>query len=357
MLRTMPAQEVLQRRRREEVLLAQAQVLAGGGVVARVQHARNRFEPHAVRKRAHVVAAVEVVERERVGRTRRPQAQRVDVPPAPAGDRRVERHGIHRLGSGMPHCARARPSGPRLPSRCRRSPRCRSPRDARTPTGCRTPATPQAFRAASRRAAPGGRCRGRSGCRSRARECDSVAMLSMKHAASRPRPPLPSAASGSSARIAFEIDAELVQRRARGLGKSQVRQRVEQHAADQELEREVVHALAPVAIAAARGLAPAIDDAVARRERHGDEPVVVARMAGLLRHHVAQLGQHGVAKRLDVAWQIGDRRKSVEDGGGGVHGLRKCSGLVAHPRIIPFALRSPPPACTLGVPPVQRGLR
>ena len=57
-----PAQEILQRRRGEEELLPQPQLVAGGRVVARIEHARDRFEAHAVGERADVVAAVEVVE-------------------------------------------------------------------------------------------------------------------------------------------------------------------------------------------------------------------------------------------------------------------------------------------------------
>ena len=69
-------------------------------------------------------------------------------------------------------------------------------------------------------------------------------MLSMKQAASRPRPPLPSAASGSAVADAVEVDAELGERLARGLGQAEVAERVEQQPPDQELEREVVDPLA-----------------------------------------------------------------------------------------------------------------
>jgi hypothetical protein len=67
---------------------------------------------------------------------------------------------------------------------------------------------------------------------------------------------------------------------------------VEQHAPDQELEREVIHTLAAVAIGAARRLAPAVDDVVARGERQRDQPVVVACVRRLPRHAVAQLREH-----------------------------------------------------------------
>ena len=85
-----PPEKILQRRRGEEELLAQPQLVARGGIVAGIEHARDRFEAHAVGERAHVVAAVEVVEAQRIGRARGPQSQRVDVPAVPTGDRRIE---------------------------------------------------------------------------------------------------------------------------------------------------------------------------------------------------------------------------------------------------------------------------
>jgi hypothetical protein len=104
-LRLVPAQEILQRRRGEEELLPQPQLVAGGRVVARVEHARDRFEAHAVGERADVVAPVEVVEPQRIGRARGPQAQRVDVPATPSGDRCVEGDRVDAL-RGIPAVAR-----------------------------------------------------------------------------------------------------------------------------------------------------------------------------------------------------------------------------------------------------------
>ena len=85
-----PAQEVLQRRRGEEEFLPQPQLVPGRRLVAGVEHARDRFETHAVGQRTDVIAAIEVLEPQRIPRPGRPQSQRVDVPAAPAGDRRVE---------------------------------------------------------------------------------------------------------------------------------------------------------------------------------------------------------------------------------------------------------------------------
>jgi hypothetical protein len=106
LLRPMAAQQVLQRRGGEEELLPQPQVLARGGLVARIQHARDRLEAHAVGERADVIAAVEVEQRQRIGRARGPQPQRVDVTAAPAGDRRVEGDRVDRFGGFPIGCAR-----------------------------------------------------------------------------------------------------------------------------------------------------------------------------------------------------------------------------------------------------------
>ena len=117
--------------------------------IPRVEHARDRLGAGALRQRADVVAAVEVVEPDRIGRLRAPQAERVDAVAAPAGDRRVvgdRHHFFLRLPDVTAPCRPA--PAPRSP--CRRS-RCDRPlRAARIPTGCRARASPPASRPASR---------------------------------------------------------------------------------------------------------------------------------------------------------------------------------------------------------------
>ncbi len=81
--------EVLQGGRGEEELLAQTQFLSGVGIVAWVEHAGDGFRAHPVAERAHVVAAVELVEVEFLDGAGRPQAQRVRVISAAAHDRCV----------------------------------------------------------------------------------------------------------------------------------------------------------------------------------------------------------------------------------------------------------------------------
>ena len=86
----MAADDVLQRRRGEEILLAQPQFLSGRSGVGGVEHAGDRVGPGQVGERAGIIAAIEGLEADRVGRLRAPQAKRVHPPAAPADDRRIE---------------------------------------------------------------------------------------------------------------------------------------------------------------------------------------------------------------------------------------------------------------------------
>ena len=52
-------QQILQRRGNEKVLLTQAQLLAGGGVVGRIEHPRDAFGTYRLGHRAEVIARIE----------------------------------------------------------------------------------------------------------------------------------------------------------------------------------------------------------------------------------------------------------------------------------------------------------
>ena len=121
----------------------------------------------------------------------------------------------------------------------------------------------------------------------------------MKQAASRPRPPLPSAASGSSWRISARSTPR-AESFARRLGQAEIVQPVHQQAADQELDGEVVDLLAAGLVAAPRRAHPAVDDAVAHGQRQRHEPVARARGARVLADGVDQLGQDRLAQLLAV---------------------------------------------------------
>ena len=99
--RQMAVDQILQRGRDEEIFLAQPQLAARGALVVRIEEFADRFGARFLGDGADIVAGVEDVEPERVGRTRRPQPQRVDVLAAPADDRGVIGDRLHGLG-GMP---------------------------------------------------------------------------------------------------------------------------------------------------------------------------------------------------------------------------------------------------------------
>ncbi len=133
----------------------------------------------------------------------------------------------------------------------------------------------------------------------------TVAMLSMKHAARRPRPPLPSAASGSSSADRIEIDGELAQREPHRLRQAEIAQRLLEQTADQEFERKIIDALAAGAEGLARRGHPAVDDAVAHGKDGGEQPIVVLRDDRVLADRIGELC-HDLAARSE--WASSRRR-------------------------------------------------
>ncbi len=97
----------------------------------------------------------------------------------------------------------------------------------------------------------------------------------MKQAASRPRPPLPSAASGSQLAQLGEADAEIAERGLEHRQQAHIVQRVGEQPADQEFEREVIDPLAAGVVALLLRRQPAVHDAVAQRQRRGLVPVAL----------------------------------------------------------------------------------
>ena len=205
----------------------------------------------------------------------------------PADDRRVVGGGLHPLGrvpdEALVGAVRRRGTRPSRRSRCRRPPRA-----GRTPRGCRARARSPAARPASRRRSPGGRGRGGSGCRSRRPARPTVAMLSMKQAASRPRPPLPSAASASSSAISSKSTSSSFSAARIGSAEPEVRDRVAHQPADQELEAEVVDPLLALEVGRAGGVHPVLDGAVAGDQDHRLQPVVRLGDLGVLADAIGQ---------------------------------------------------------------------
>ena len=128
----------------------------------------------------------------------------------------------------------------------------------------------------------------------------SVAMLSMKQAASRPRPPLPSAASGSSARSLSRSTSRPAKRGAHGLEYAQVVEVVEQQPADEKFQRQVIDALRPLLVGVADAGEPAIDDAVPQSEGGGHEPVALGGDGASLADGIRQFFQDGGLQRREI---------------------------------------------------------
>jgi hypothetical protein len=95
-----------------------------------------------------------------------------------------------------------------------------------------------------------------------------------------------------------EIDAEHVERLAHRRCQPEVGHRIDEQSPDQELEREIVDALATGAVGGARRIEPAIDDAVAHGERRRHEPVVIQRVRAILADHVGELAEDRGPHRL-----------------------------------------------------------
>ena len=105
----MAPEQILQRGRGEEILLAQAQLLARRRGIRRIENPRDAFGLCRIHLRADMVALVELVELDGVHRPCIPQAKRVDALSLPAADRRIERHGqdfFRRLPLVMGHAVK-----------------------------------------------------------------------------------------------------------------------------------------------------------------------------------------------------------------------------------------------------------
>src|SRR4051795_9044336 len=93
----MALDQILQRSRDEEILLAQPQFAARQTLVIRIEELADRLRARLLGAGAEIVAGIEYGELQRIGRTRRPKPQRVDVLAAPAHDRGVVGNRLYRL--------------------------------------------------------------------------------------------------------------------------------------------------------------------------------------------------------------------------------------------------------------------
>ena len=99
-----------------------------------------------------------------------------------------------------------------------------------------------------------------------------------------------------------QIDAELVERFRHRLRDAEIGQGVEQQAPDQEFEREIIDALAPVDIDAVQRFQPTADDDVAGGERDRQKPIARSGEVRRLADGVSQFRQH---RRLEFRCGIG----------------------------------------------------
>ncbi|MNO90389.1 hypothetical protein D3C76_818980 [compost metagenome] len=99
---------------------------------------------------------------------------------------------------------------------------------------------------------------------------------------------------------ALQVHAQFGQRRAGDFQQAEVAQVVDQQAADEEFQRQVVDAFAPAAVDGAGGFLPVVDHVLARGQRQGLEPVVVVGVGGVLAYRVAQAVEDRVPEFLDL---------------------------------------------------------
>ncbi len=126
-------------------------------------------------------------------------------------------------------------------------------------------------------------------------------MLSMKHAARRPRPPLPRRRVGLEQANALYVHAQFGQGFAGDLQQTEVAQAVIQQPADQEFQREVVNPLLDLAIDMARVIHPVLDHVVAGSKGGRFKPVMLKRMVGVLAHRIGEFGEHSGAESSHIS--------------------------------------------------------
>ncbi len=283
--------EVLQRRGHKQIFLPQPQLPAGWRVVARIKDLRDRFRARLLDQRADVIAAIEHIEPQRVGRARGPQTQRIDVAATPTDDRCVVSDRLDglvrppdiardtmRVADGFDPSAEVNvvdDLGPReLPGIAERQPVLRI---------FLLPAVLDDLAKQSVIVA------------------DAVAVgrdAETRHALHEAGGK-PAESAVAERRIGFGgsqpigIDAEVAERGACDFGETEVAQDVGQQPADEKFEGEIVDSLAALRLAGALGGKPAMNDTVADRMCRRDEPIAIGRRCRILADLQRELGKHG----------------------------------------------------------------
>ena len=273
-----------------------------------------------------MVAAVERVEHQRVGRARRPQAQRVHELPAPADHRRVvgDRDDAFRrvpdrtagaVGAGhfnrtaeADHVAEIGTS--EFPGVAEGQPVLR---ELLLPTVADHLAK-QAMVVADAVAV----------CRD-AESCEAVHVAGGQPA----QAAIAQGSVGLQLAQAVEIDVELAQGGAHRFHQAEIVEGVVQQPADEEFQRQVVDTLAALEVGGAGGGHPAFHHAVAHRQRGGDEPVAFGGNDGVAADRVGQLGDDAAAQGRDVLVLGGER-----DAGGNAARVAGVGSVLAHTALL-----------------------
>ena len=308
----MPLDQVLQRGCDEEIFLAQPQLAPRRTFVVRVEELADRFRARFLRGGADVVAGVEHIELERVGRARRPEPQRVDVLAAPAHDRRVVGDGLdgfrrapgraiasllidmfdaaaeidlidHFGALEFPGVAEAQPFVGIFVLPALRD-------DLAEQTEIITNAV-----------ADGGDRQRRHALHETGRQPSETAIAQRR--------------IGLAFAKFCKVHAEIAERGRKYRQQSHIVQRIGEQAADQKFQAEVVDPLAAGVVTFLFRRQPMVDDAVAQRQCGGLVPVVPGGRPGILADRKPQLGENSAldfGQRQLIDRLMGSRKASLE---------------------------------------------
>jgi hypothetical protein len=270
--------------------LTQPQLAARRALVIRVEELADRFGAGLFRAGAEIVAGIEHVELERVGRPRRPQPQRIDVLAAPAHDRGVVGDGLHGFR--------------RIPDRAVAA-FLFDVFDAAAEMHVVDHLRPLEFPGVAEAQPFVGIFVLPALRDDLAEQAEIVADAiadggngQRRHALHEARrKPSKTAIAKGSVRLAFtqlrETDAEIAQRGLEHRQQPHIVQRIGEQAADQEFQTEVIDPLAAGVVALLIPGQPMVHDAVAQRQRRRLVPVVLGGHAGILADRKPQLRKNG----------------------------------------------------------------
>ncbi|MNO95887.1 hypothetical protein D3C76_875410 [compost metagenome] len=288
------SQQVLQRGRDEEVLLAQAQLLAGFSAVGRIQHSRDAFGSRHFGHRAEVITRIEALQVQLFQRPCAPQAQGIDAGTAPADYWRVISHRPHRL-AGPPDLARLALGVDHGLDTTAEADRVDHLGTLELPRVAEVqpvlgllllPAVdhrlPEQAVLVADAVTVGGNAQGRHALHEARRQTAQATIaercIRFQQADS------------------LEIDVQPFQGLARNIQQAQVAQAVIQQPTNEKFQGKVIDPLLTAPVDLTGVIHPVIDHVIARGEGDGFEPVMVEGMLRVLADRVGQLVQHSSAE-------------------------------------------------------------